>query len=695
LSGVTKSGTGYAYENNNSRLDQVTDNTDTMHTVMVGNYDYLANSSLPAQVLSGAGNGQLTRKNDYDFLNRLGRTYATVGTSSTSPKTSTEYGLNDANQRTRAVTSDGTYWIYRYDKLGQVTSGKKFWSDGTPVAGQQFEYASDDIGNRTTTKAGGDDNGGTLRVVDYTVNSLNQYGQRSVHAGNVRGFDLIGAARGTVTVSPSATVSRRGEYFRAEITVSGGAAAWQAVSATATQSPTQVTEPATGQPNTVWVPPTPENFGHDLDGNLTSDGRFIYTWDAENRLVQVETVAGTPDSNKRRIRFELDPLGRRLRKTVYLWAGSDFSTNPNTDIKYVYDGLNLIAELDGLSSNAVLRRYTWGTDLSGTLQGAGGVGGLLSMTDQTVTPAATYFYTYDGNGNVTMLLRGTDDPNTPNIDESGTLAAQYEYGPFGETIRASGPMAKANPFRFSTKFADDEMDLVYYCPGRIYNPIPGKWLTRDPKDTLNEPNPYIPCRNDCINRMDPDGQESFATSGYGWYITVENGHWVYHNTLPPSAPSPPPPYVYYKDNNGLQTAKVSKCNVVVFYGHGIGDYYSNLKPVDFTKLTVGELNQSGVPPIVKNEPCSAAGVLGCNSGNFVRIESPIPGAPQPTYAYHGFENGPLIDQAWAAAIAQAKAICNKQGSCCEAVRVRFECPNLSWYEKPAGWCGKEEVIKCK
>ena len=36
-----------------------------------------------------------------------------------------------------------------------ISSGKKYWSDGTPVAGQQFEYVHDDIGNRSSTKAGG------------------------------------------------------------------------------------------------------------------------------------------------------------------------------------------------------------------------------------------------------------------------------------------------------------------------------------------------------------------------------------------------------------------------------------------------------------------------------------------------------------------------------------------------------------
>ena len=38
----------------------------------------------------------------------------------------------------------------------------------SPVAGQQFEYAFDDIGNRTQTKAGGDENGWNLRPAGYT-----------------------------------------------------------------------------------------------------------------------------------------------------------------------------------------------------------------------------------------------------------------------------------------------------------------------------------------------------------------------------------------------------------------------------------------------------------------------------------------------------------------------------------------------
>ena len=57
--------------------------------------------------------------------------------------------------------------------------------------------------------------------------------------------------------------------------------------------------------------------------------------------------------------------------------------------------------------------------------------------------------------------------------------AIYEYGPFGEPIRASGSMATSNPFRFSTKYTDDETGLAYYG-FRYYDRGMGCWISRDP-----------------------------------------------------------------------------------------------------------------------------------------------------------------------------------------------------------------------
>ena len=53
----------------------------------------------------------------------------------------------------------------------------------------------------------------------------------------------------------------------------------------------------------VFVPRTPEAFAYDDDGNLLSDGRWAYTWDAENRLIGMESIASVPVAAKRKLSF--------------------------------------------------------------------------------------------------------------------------------------------------------------------------------------------------------------------------------------------------------------------------------------------------------------------------------------------------------------------------------------------------------
>ncbi|HSA02965.1 MAG TPA: hypothetical protein P5055_19715, partial [Candidatus Paceibacterota bacterium] len=44
----------------------------------------------------------------------------------------------------------------------------------------------------------------------------------------------------------------------------------------------------------VFLAKTPEVFVHDTDGNLTQDGRWIYIWDGENRLVAMDALSTVP-----------------------------------------------------------------------------------------------------------------------------------------------------------------------------------------------------------------------------------------------------------------------------------------------------------------------------------------------------------------------------------------------------------------
>ena len=298
-----------------------------------------------------------------------------------------------------------------------------------------------------------------------------------------------------------ADVFRKGEYFRHELAVNN-AGTNPAVTGVS------VVSGATTVSGKMILPPATQSFLYDADGNLTNDLVWCYQWDAENHLIQMDNVAspGMASTNRLKLAFEYDWKGRRIKKTVTrLDTSAVILSN-----KYLYDGWNLIAELNA-TNNAMIRSYVWGLDLSGSLQGAGGVGGLLIVKDAV---QGTHFAAYDLNGNVMGLVSAT----------YGTNTARYEYGPFGELIRATGPMAKLNPFRFSTKYQDDETDLVYY--GRRYlNTSTGRWLSRDPIGEKGGLNLYGLVGNNPIVRIDKLGLRSVCE------LKIIVGHFS-NTTLP-------------------------------------------------------------------------------------------------------------------------------------------------------------------
>ncbi len=235
-----------------------------------------------------------------------------------------------------------------------------------------------------------------------------------------------------------------------------------------------------------YLPPNPEDFTYDDDGNLTSDSRWSYTWNGENRLVEQDTLvsavtnAEVPDY---RVTYRYDSQGRMFERKVYL-----NEVLQSTEIT-LWDGYNQLAKLDG--SGNLLQAYTWGLDLSGTFQGAGGVGGLLAITDDLGSTTDTYYPAYDGNGNVISYIDSL----------TGTLAAQYEYGPFGQTLRSTGPQADKLLYRFSTKPVDPITGMVLY-ELRPYSPELGRWPSRDLIGEDGGLNLYAFVGNDGVNQWD-------------------------------------------------------------------------------------------------------------------------------------------------------------------------------------------------
>ena len=418
--------------------------------------------------------------------------------------------------------ADGSWWVYTYDLYGQLVSGRRYWADSRPVAGQQFEYRHDAIGNRTAGSWGGDELGQSLRWSTNTVNRLNQYTSRTV-PGYV-GVSGEAAEAATVTLwwgsNEWARAIQQGRYWYGEALVNNATGSvWVVITNLGV---------VRGQPDRVqsetgsaFVAQTPETLIHDLDGNLARDGRWMYYWDAENRLTRVITVAG-PSSSFRRVEWKYDAWGRRTRQTTYVLSNGVWQVVK--DLKFVSDpelfGRH-VAELNA-TNNSLVRAYIWGLDLSGTLDAAGGVGGLLWVRAATGPAAGTHFVCYDGNGNVWNLVSAT----------TGTETARYEYGPFGEPLRLSGPAARFNPFRFSTKRSEDFTSLVLY-EHRAYNPTLGRWLSRDPIGEGGGAHLHAFVANEPPGDIDTDGRFMGIKCPFcgQWY---HGWHECRPNTEPPS-----------------------------------------------------------------------------------------------------------------------------------------------------------------
>jgi RHS repeat-associated protein len=85
------------------------------------------------------------------------------------------------------------------------------------------------------------------------------------------------------------------------------------------------------------------------------------------------------------------------------------------------------------------------------------------------------------------------------------MMAAYKYGPFGEDRGRQGPIeASRFPFRWSTKYADEETGLVYYGY-RYYSPVIGRWTSNDPLDEHDGPNRAAFVGNDPVSAMDSFG----------------------------------------------------------------------------------------------------------------------------------------------------------------------------------------------
>ncbi|MBV6500181.1 MAG: hypothetical protein CJBNEKGG_02651 [Prosthecobacter sp.] len=219
--------------------------------------------------------------------------------------------------------------------------------------------------------------------------------------------------------------------------------------------------------------------GSNPQGDLLHDGYTrTFTWSGRSEILSVTTQVAVGTTVKES--FTYDGLQRRISRTDA--SGTTF---------FIHDGWNVIAEYRRVgTANVLQRRYLWGEDLSGSLQGAGGVGGLVQAVDYTPGNAGSYHYHYDGNGNIVEIT-----------NVSAAVVASYRYDAFGRTLAKSGIYADANRYRFSTKSVEHTSALYYYGY-RFYDPTHGRWTTRDPIAERGGINHFAMLANDVVNQSD-------------------------------------------------------------------------------------------------------------------------------------------------------------------------------------------------
>jgi RHS repeat-associated protein len=132
------------------------------------------------------------------------------------------------------------------------------------------------------------------------------------------------------------------------------------------------------------------------------------------------------------------------------------------------------------------------TSASGAVDYVHGGEVLLSMR----RPTGTSFYLKDGHRSTRMLA-----------DAAGAVTDRYDYDPFGSLRAREG--TTPNEFLFDGQRLDSALRL-YDLRARLYDPVAGRFTTRDPFDGIvfdpGSLHPYTYAHNDPVNNSDPSGR---------------------------------------------------------------------------------------------------------------------------------------------------------------------------------------------
>jgi RHS repeat-associated protein len=359
--------------------------------------------------------------NAYDALGRLTSSSSNVG--GTAHALSYQYDL--AGRRTQLTWWDGFY--VNYDRLVTGELSKVRANGATSGAGVLATYAYDDLGRPISLTRGN----GTVTTYSFDV----------VSRLTSLTHDLAGTANdltiGTMTYNPAGQILATPR--------SNDAYAWT--------GHYNVNRGYTSNGLNQYTAAGPASFAYDANGNLTGDGTSTFTYDIENKLTNV-TRTGFGAT------LSYDPLNRL---DVY---------NPGTATRFIYDGSEVVAQLD--ASGNIVRRQVRGD-------------GADEVLVEYNTSDWRYFHTDERGSTI-----GWSDP-------AGNAASILTYDEYGTP-------ASSNPgfFQYTGQMWLPEIGIYNY-KARMYSPTLGRFLQTDPIGYGDGPNWYAYTHNDPVNGTDPLG----------------------------------------------------------------------------------------------------------------------------------------------------------------------------------------------
>ena len=401
--------------------------------------------------LLSAANASSTITRSYDAAGRqLSETQALTS----GPTGSFTYQYDADGNLSRHTRPDGSFIDYTYNLRNLLAS---VISDAPPpVATYTYngrnQIASTVVENGLFTATRSYDSAGRLTGVsngslDTTGYTLSADGRRTgiTRNGQSETYGYDNARQVTSSSIPDLSTTQSWNYD----------SAGNRSTATTNGSTTSYTANSVNEYLSINYPLSTPNPSYDPNGNTLSlprpDGTALgLAWNINNELIAASNSTGDTAT------YAYDALGRRVSSL------STINSQPSTTYFFT-NGWNVELEYKGTTYTT---RLTWGLDLSGSLQGAGGVGGLVMVETLISQSPIPYFPLFDGNGNITAW-----------IDASGSVIATQRYDAYGNLIQQIGT-APSN-YGFSTK-PQDQVTGFYYYGYRFYDALTGRWPSRDP-----------------------------------------------------------------------------------------------------------------------------------------------------------------------------------------------------------------------